>query len=362
MNDLHFGISVGIDRYPGFPGRDLGSARRDAAAFYGWLTDPTGGGLPADNARLITVDDGVGFRSAADGRPTIGEVNVAMRDLNSRIREQLSTGRADWSRTRIYLYVAGHGIGPGHGESALLMADSDVHTLNNCMELSRYAGWYLRCALVHEVIVFADCCRELTQAPDEPIGVPFTTCQLAPSGTKVLLAYASRLGTQAWEPASADERDRARGYFTVALLDGLRGRAPGDPRTGLITAATLAGYVYGEVERLTSGNVPYPQRGEWPADLVVANSIFFGPAAGAQPGPHFTATIHPPAGQRNALVLLDEDEAVHARWQPGDPVPWVVGLEEGLYEVRSDTAEATETALAGEGLFRLRGGDRDVRL
>ena len=32
-NDLHFAVCVGIDRYPGFPGRDLGSARRDAVVF-----------------------------------------------------------------------------------------------------------------------------------------------------------------------------------------------------------------------------------------------------------------------------------------------------------------------------------------
>ena len=33
MNELHYGVCVGIDRYPGFPGRNLASAASDAAAF-----------------------------------------------------------------------------------------------------------------------------------------------------------------------------------------------------------------------------------------------------------------------------------------------------------------------------------------
>jgi hypothetical protein len=51
MNELHFGLCVGIDRYPGFPGRDLSSASGDARSFRDWLVAPAGGALPAGNAR-----------------------------------------------------------------------------------------------------------------------------------------------------------------------------------------------------------------------------------------------------------------------------------------------------------------------
>lgn len=365
MNDLHFAISIGIDRYPGLPGRDLGSARRDASAFHVWATDPEGGAVPAQNARLIAVDDAIAFDPASAGRPAIVEINLALKDVNARLKAHPTAASHDWPRTRLYLYVAGHGVGPGLGEAALLMADADPDTLNNCMELTRYADWYLRCGLVHEVIVFADCCRELTDGASDPYGPPFTTCRLGPSGTVVLLGYASRLGEKSWEPASTGERDRARGYFTRALLEGLRGSAPPDPVTGAIDAAGLAQYVQGVVEERTKGieSIPYPQRGEWPADLATARSIVFRRPAGVTvTRPRRVVAIHPPAGHDGPLLVEDEEFAVHARWQPGDAVPWTALLAEGIYQVRHDPRDRAAPPLAGDGFFRLHGADADVRL
>ena len=63
VNDLHFALCIGIDRYPGLPGRDLSSATRDARAFRDWLVTPAGGGLPEANVALITVEATESFQA-----------------------------------------------------------------------------------------------------------------------------------------------------------------------------------------------------------------------------------------------------------------------------------------------------------
>jgi hypothetical protein len=44
VNDLHFAVVVGINRYPGI--KDLKYARDDAERFRDWLVDLEGGGVP----------------------------------------------------------------------------------------------------------------------------------------------------------------------------------------------------------------------------------------------------------------------------------------------------------------------------
>ena len=63
MNALHYGVLVGINRYPDL--RLLKRAKGDAEAFYEWLTDPRGGGVPSENVALVVVDD----NKMPDGTP-----------------------------------------------------------------------------------------------------------------------------------------------------------------------------------------------------------------------------------------------------------------------------------------------------
>jgi hypothetical protein len=51
MNDHHYAVVVGINRYPGLS--DLTGARADAEAFAQWLEDGDGGALPAANIRRV---------------------------------------------------------------------------------------------------------------------------------------------------------------------------------------------------------------------------------------------------------------------------------------------------------------------
>jgi hypothetical protein len=356
-NDLHYAVCLGIDRYPGFPGRDLGSAARDATAFRDWLVDPAGGALPAGNARLITVDPGVPFAAPGDARPQQREVNRALHEFNQRLRDHLAEHPQDWQKSRMYIYAAGHGIGPPMAEGAILMADAESELLGNNIELSLYADWYLRCGLVHEVVIFADCCREILGGIPPPAAPPFNICQIPmAAGTVRFIGYASRLGEVAWEPISPADRDQARGYFTSALLDGLGGAAA-DRQTGEVTAASLAQYVQSAVEEATAGMGPFPQRGEMRGDLAARLVLR---SSGAADAPRRRVSIAFPAGFTGSVTLCTgpRPEDCQEEWDAsgGD---WVLQLPDGFYRV---AAGPEAPAFAADGMFAVTGKDIDVRL
>jgi hypothetical protein len=358
-NDLHFAVCIGIDRYPGLAGKDLGSARRDAVAFRDWLTDPDGGALPPENVALVTADPGDAFATVGDARPKQGEVNRALHGFNERLERHLGVNPEDWPRTRMYVYAAGHGIGPPTGEGAVLMADGQ-QGLWNSIELAGYADWYLRCGLVHEVVIFADCCREIIDGFPPPGAPPFSICHIPRfPGTVRFIGFASRLGDVAWEPATPDDRDEARGYFTAALVDGLSGAAA-DRQTGEVTAASLAQYVQSAVEVATAGIGPYPQRGELIGDL--ATTVVFRAAGGAEVRPpQRQVRIAFPAGFAGAVTLRSGPGPadIRGRWIAADG-EWRLALPDGFYQLVAD--EAGSPGFANQGLFPVTGSDVDVDL
>jgi len=357
-NDLHFAVCIGIDRYPGLPGRDLGSARRDAIAFRDWLIDADGGDLPAENVALVTVEPDDVFPSVGDARPKQGEVNRALHQFNERLSQHLAVNPEDFPRTRVYIYAAGHGIGPPTGEGAVLMADVE-QGLWNSIELSLYASWYLHCGLVHEVVIFADCCREIIRGIPLPAQPPFDVCD-RPSfqeGTVRFIGYASRLGDVAWEPIDPAERDQARGYFTAAILDGLRGAAA-DRETGEVTSASLSAYVQAAVEAATAGIGPYPQAGEMTGNLAV--DVVFRSAGALRP-PQREVRITLPAGFSGPVSIRSGPGPADVRARNAAAQgEWRLDLPDGFYQVVTD--EAGAPAFAGNGLFAVTGSDVDVPL
>jgi hypothetical protein len=363
VKDLHFAVCIGIDRYPGFPGRDLTSATRDATAFRDWLVSPSGGDLPAENVVLATVAANEAFASAADARPKMSEIAQHLNAVNSRIRAHLAVNPADFDKTRIYIYAAGHGVAVPNGEGAILMADASRDLIGFNVDLSLYADWYLRCGLVHDVIVFVDACREVTDGIP-PGMVYFQHCRFpASKGTVRFIGYASRYGEQAWEPVASANADSQRGYFTEALIEGLSGQAE-EAESGEVTAASLATYVAQAVERKTQPPVaPYPQRAEMPVDLavrlVLRDSTDREGAGGSLTNPIHTATIKFPAGFAGEVVIRSSNGEEQGRWKAsqGD---WTISLPDSFYRVVAEPPGAT--AFQGNGLFSLVGADADVSL
>ena len=246
---LHYSVSVGINLYPALT--NLNNARDDAKAFHQWVTDPAGGGLIDQvNAFLIVADPTAkpSVRETAD--PVQKQVFAALNRIRNEVNAKVDDDPTAWNRTRLYFYGSGHGIAPVAQDAALLMADAgplDYGENVSCAELRNY---FLTAQTFAEVLVFADCCREYA---DAPLGTPpWTRLRRTWGNVNHAFCCATYFGDYAFEPDVAENAppDERRGYFTRALLEGLRGEAA-DPKTGHVDTTTLAGYVQKRVALLT---------------------------------------------------------------------------------------------------------------
>ena len=314
--DLHFGISVGVDRYPNVSGAgDLRFARRDAKSFHQWLVAPDGGGLPAENTELL--------KQRRDGeQPSQAEVVKTLARWHDAVRE-LKPGSAEWERTRLYVYGAGHGYGPSDGTAALLLADATDQGLGFHLEIQNYLHWLTTNAPFREVILFTDCCRRRYEKGAPSYRPPFSlTSPDPPVEVFSLAGYAARRNEVALEPVDPVDPEEARGIFTRALLDGLRGSAAND---GVVTSGSLASYVRSSVEGLTR-NSKTPQKVEFPADLSQRINICF-PQGSA---PLRTVTLRFPSSAYGEAVIRNGSFEIIER-ETTVSGTWTAQLEDGFY-------------------------------
>lgn len=250
MNDLHYAVVVGINRYPAIS--DLQAARGDAVRFRDWLIDSKGGDVPEDNVTLVTAtaeqERTADFMSAVPTRENVDQAlyraNIAVqRAIEARPEEEWEAAR---QRTRLYFFLAGHGFMTPPNSTALLMANAAFDLLGNHLAVGQYLDWYESSSPFREIVCFADCCRTSSgNGSMFPFGPPFTTTAAALEKVDCFVGYATSQGDPAYEQQNADP-DLARGHFTTALLDGLGGRSAN--RKGLITSDSLADYVVRHVE------------------------------------------------------------------------------------------------------------------
>ena len=355
LNELHYGVVVGINRYPGI--RDLQHARHDAEQFKNWLTSPTGGRVPEGNVHLIAAseEEESTFANHWVASPKRANVHRALDEVNRRVREQVQMNPDRWESTRLYLFVAGHGIAPRGADGALLMADArHPGMLGENIELSLYTKWYVECGLFHELVVLADCCRERLPGMPNPSPPPFDTCETPARKTVLVVGYAAGLGEQAFEPEAVGDPNQARGFFTRAVLDGLQW-APVDPATGKVTAATLGPYVKQKVREMTK-DLSSPQEAMLVGDM--SDSVTFGGARGGLQPDH-PITIHLPADYVHRVVLRDGAKIERARWGPGE-ASFGTRLEDGFYRVLGEDGSAE--GLFNGGYFTVTTEVLDVRL
>lgn len=386
MNPYHYAVVVGITRYVGGFGELVGPVN-DAEAFRNWLVDSGQGGVPPGNVRVVSTPAGDPAMELVNGHPTKDAVDSALWEVTQRARdtvlklpeEDQATAHA---RTRLYLYVAGHGIMPSSGEAALLTAKAQEGWLEN-LELRSYLEWYERDSTFAEVCIFADCCRtlEILARPGEP---PFD--KPSEIGTTVsLIGYATAAGKLAFEETSQEiPPDKRRGYFSKALIDGLQGGATTDPSSGYITSRTLAPHVSRLVTQLSADqyvNMPVnhdpficfgPRRTQAVAvtaevpqhGLASATPIDGPPGAGGVP---VKVVIHFP-DNFVATVELEIPGRRRLCWQPPDG-PWTVNLYKGVYTIFRANSNYDAGGLANGGMFEvackpeeLPEGQLDVRL
>jgi hypothetical protein len=283
---------------------------------------------------------------AGAAKPVREQIEDALVEVVAAAKAAVRANPNVWASTRLYLYVAGHGLAPGGGEGALYLANAREGASRH-LELSEYRKWCTRCADFSEVIVFADCCRTRNNTV-RALPPTLDECGAAVQNrqTTWVVGYGSGLGDPTYE-------NEARGYFTSALIQGLTNAKPDD--TGAVTAATLAPYVKTVVAQRTSSK-RYPQRAEMYADAG-ARVVFRTPAPVAPVTQQVTINFPPGYGGRLELRRGLQPIGSH----DASTGPWALPLEEGLYEVAPVPGEPP-AGFAEHGLFKVVGGDTNVQL
>lgn len=364
MNRLHFGVAVGINRYPDL--RHLQRARGDAEAFANWLSRPDGGGLPTSTetgaiikgghvATVVVNDTQVPDGTAReDAKPIRRDVFIPLMKFKQTVEAHVADYPEDWTKTRLYVYVSGHGIAPQAKDAAILLADAGPGWFGENISCFQLLQYFLQAQTFHEVVIFADCCRE--RIPNAPLGgLPWDLATGNNGKVVSLLGCATYFGDLAYEPPVAPGQlaDDQRGYFTTALLEGLFGFAA-DP-TGAIDSASLTKYVGTRVFELTKHRKP-TQTPTMDADLNA--SILFRPHSQqpARPAAHSIRILFP-AGFAGTATLRDGTDAVLESFAAAAEA--TVQLPNGLYSM---TPDAPGAAFRDSGLFRVWGSDRYVNL
>jgi hypothetical protein len=368
MNPHHYAVVVGIGRYPGgFP--PLGGPVRDALEFAAWLKGRRqGGGVPAKNIKLVLTPH---VRSMALNRakPTKEMIDRALQEIYDRARKAEDDADEDQreevrAQTRLYFFVAGHGIMPGGGQSALLDASAMPSRQLN-LELRSYLDFFETDGTFGEVCIFSDCCR--TYAPfAQPGGPPFDKPARFGGEVATLFGWATTAGRMSFGDESPDD---ARGYFSRALVSGLRGNAT-DPDRGVVTASSLRAYVAAAVRESTKDkDEAMRQMVTMPVDPDRERA--FGPARKV-PRQRGTSTVRSTGRDRRKVVIRFPDgftdpvelvapDGSKSFWEPADGA-WTVRLFDGSWIVQRAGTELDTNGLAGDGVFTVLGEDRDVQL
>ncbi|MHC2282885.1 hypothetical protein ACVME8_009528 [Bradyrhizobium diazoefficiens] len=195
-----YALVIGIGDYPEWK-KPLKSPKRDATKFHRWLVKPDGGGLPRENAYLMTsVEQSVideSFRS---------------------IREQ-SKGK---ERRRFYFYFSGHGHSPaGSWQQSLCLPKWSPEDAGAALDLDSYVKSAIGCLKFSEAVFFLDCCRVRQVAPrGKPSDLECGDPKMEARHHAIL--YASdhyKPGYEGEVDNDGDGDQEVRGYFTTAMLN-----------------------------------------------------------------------------------------------------------------------------------------------
>ena len=355
-NEFHYGIVVGINRYAEFP--DLNGARADAEEFAKWLRNPEGGDLPEGNVELVTVPD----KKMPENTPRKNfvpkreEVYNKLEKFWSAADTHIEEHPEHWAKTRLYVYISGHGIGPGTNDAALLMANAGPNHYGeniSCMELLKY---FCKSQSFCEVVIFADCCRERT--PGATLGAPLWT-KISRDRGEVNTAFgcAAEYGGIAFEMDTPKNPDERRSYYTMALLEGLNGSAPDlDKEAKEINTRSLADYIKMRMPQLLK------EKSKFQTCALYANLqkpiVFRKGLNKVLPSHAVILTFDTP--YIGEVFLYDGDGCEIKRKQIDEEgTAWVVCLTRGLYRVKP--AEGSSIKFINDGYFDVIGG-RNVNL
>ncbi|MCL4299461.1 MAG: caspase family protein [Anaerolineae bacterium] len=320
-----YAVVVGITKYPEIG--DLQGPENDAQAFYDWLRSPQGGNVKESHITLIVSSK---YDNSAAGalltQPLRDQVEAAFVELINQAGDSGTLGR------RLYIFLAGHGIGVDIEEVALLMANAGVRSKYHLP--GRSVATLLRTsALFKEIVLFMDCCRD--DYPYIPKYLPLWELESRPAAADVRYFYgfATKWSRKAREK-EVTPGGPVRGLFTRALLAALE-KAPPDEQ-GRVTGTIVAGYVFNELKRLVAENEYQEPRFEYEPqrDIILVEPRPIN-ALDAVSSP---ATI-PVHLQPAPAIVGQRVEILNHRFEPVAETEavadnWTVNLEAGIYQAR----------------------------
>jgi hypothetical protein len=212
-----YALVVGVDKYADTQISTLGGASNDARSLRDALVEHAG--FPAEQVILLSTDQ------PAERQPTRGNI---LRRLSN-----LASEGAVPKDGLLLFFFAGHGMERG-GQAFLLPSDAQVSddvTLleQTAVNVLQVKDW-VRKSGVRQVLMILDACR------NDPAGRAEADNPLTESYTRgfnfdrrnreveaFVTLYATAIGKRAYE-----YREKRQGYFTWALVEGLRGAAAND--------------------------------------------------------------------------------------------------------------------------------------
>jgi hypothetical protein len=342
-HDEDYAVILGVQKYPGLT--DLNGPENDARAFHEWVVDPAGGKVPGNgrgrvakpgwsgNVRMILSSDYFPFDSLDEARPILNDIQHAFINLYDLAEANAKSGGGLVAGRRLYIYMAGHGIEPQNGRTALLMANAKPRRFGFHVLGRDYAEFFSNAGFFEEVLLFMDCCRDyfpltpLTPIPFDPLSDP-----TAPDRVRYLHGFGTK-----WKRRSRERLidGKVRGIFTTALLEGLRGGA--SDLGGRITAALLRNYLnetmfqFLDPMDLADPRIPkQPEFNQFPSEgegLIIAESV---------PPVTYNVTIVLPEGADGAPMQIRGPKLSDIAAQTIARGPtWSLKLPRGLYLAQS---------------------------
>ena len=271
-----YALVVGVDAYADAQIGQLGGAANDARLLAGALIERAG--FPAEQVVLLASGE------PPERQPTRGQ-----------ILRRLSNLAAVVPRDGLLLFsFAGHGVERG-GRAFLLPSDAqlngDVELLEQTAVEAAWVRKRIEAAGVRQVLMLLDACRDDPAAgrsgADNALTESYRRAfnfELRNRGVEAFATiYATAVGGRAYE-----YKEKGHGYFTWALVEGLRGGAA-DAR-GEVTLAGLVKYVQERVPRRVALDLgpgrdqrPFADISGFRADeLVVAVALAGAPQGAAE--------------------------------------------------------------------------------
>jgi hypothetical protein len=200
----------------------------DTFRFAEWLLAADGGDVPIANCYFIPSDN------------TTNPYKPLQDDVDTNL-DLIFNQRPDKTYGRLYFYFSGHGYGTKWDINGLCLPRWSNRFRRAALSSKSYLDLIVESDLFEEVFMFFDCCRDrkINAEPAEPI---LGWARPGGGNTMALALYASEFENPAFEgPSVKDGNMLVTGYFTDALLDGLKGGAANS--NGEITVESLVNFV-----------------------------------------------------------------------------------------------------------------------